>query len=129
MIIDTHTHICPDKIAPIVAEKTVAVNDDPINRCGRGHMGIVILACFGTYGIISSSLAGVVQLVERLLAKEKVTSSSLVARSHPHLAGSERYPSWLPFPISRNVYPGDVAKWKGMGLQNPDHGFESRRRL
>ncbi len=24
---------------------------------------------------------------------------------------------------------GVVAKWKGKGLQNPDHGFKSRRRL
>ncbi len=24
---------------------------------------------------------------------------------------------------------GDVAKWQGKGLQNPDRGFESRRRL
>ena len=24
---------------------------------------------------------------------------------------------------------GDVAKWQGKGLQNPDHGFKSRRRL
>ena len=24
---------------------------------------------------------------------------------------------------------GDVAKWEGKGLQNPDHGFKSRRRL
>ena len=24
---------------------------------------------------------------------------------------------------------GDVAKWEGKGLQNPHHGFKSRRRL
>ena len=24
---------------------------------------------------------------------------------------------------------GVVAKWQGKGLQNPDHGFKSRRRL
>ena len=24
---------------------------------------------------------------------------------------------------------GVVAKWEGKGLQNPDHGFKSRRRL
>jgi hypothetical protein len=24
---------------------------------------------------------------------------------------------------------GDVAKWQGKGLQNPDHGFKSHRRL
>ncbi len=26
-------------------------------------------------------------------------------------------------------FPGDVAKWQGKGLQNPDHRFESGRRL
>ena len=39
------------------------------------------LARLRTYGIILPISAGVVQLVEHLLAKEKVTSSSLVARS------------------------------------------------
>jgi hypothetical protein len=39
------------------------------------------LACLETYGIIFLRSAGVVQLVERLLAKEKVTGSSPVARS------------------------------------------------
>ena len=53
--------------------------------------------------------AGVVQLVERLLAKEKVMGSN---------------------PIARSIYLyGVVAKWQGKGLQNPDHGFKSRRRL
>jgi hypothetical protein len=33
-----------------------------------------------------------------------------------------------PFAISHFI-PGDVAKWEGKGLQNPDHGFKSRRRL
>jgi hypothetical protein len=32
-------------------------------------------------------------------------------------------------PIARSVFRGDVAKWKGSGLQNRDHGFKSRRRL
>ncbi len=27
------------------------------------------------------------------------------------------------------IKTGDVAKWQGKGLQNPDHGFKSRRRL
>ena len=27
------------------------------------------------------------------------------------------------------IFFGVVAKWQGMGLQNPYHGFESRRRL
>jgi hypothetical protein len=53
--------------------------------------------------------AGVVQLVERLLAKEKVMGSN---------------------PTARSIYfYGVVAKWEGKGLQNPDHGFKSRRRL
>ena len=29
----------------------------------------------------------------------------------------------------RGLWRGDVAKWQGRGLQNLDHGFESRRRL
>ena len=39
------------------------------------------LARLATYGIIFLRSAGVVQLVERLLAKEKVTGSNPVARS------------------------------------------------
>ena len=27
------------------------------------------------------------------------------------------------------AYIGDVAKWQGKGLQNPEHGFKSHRRL
>ena len=50
-----------------------------------------------------------VQLVECLLAKEKVTGSSPVARSEGMLA------TW--------------PSWQGKGLQNPHHEFESRRRL
>jgi hypothetical protein len=47
--------------------------------------------------------------VERLLAKEKVMGSN---------------------PTARSIYfHGVVAKWQGKGLQNPDHGFKSRRRL
>ena len=34
------------------------------------------------------------------------------------------------FPLWYDAHAsGDVAKWQGRGLQNPDHGFESRRRL
>lgn len=51
-----------------------------------------------------------VQLVECLLAKEKVTGSNPVARSDKHIAAT--WPSW-----------------QGKGLQNPHHEFESRRRL
>ena len=40
-----------------------------------------VLACAAEYAIMPLLSAGVVQLVEHLLAKEKVTSSSLVARS------------------------------------------------
>jgi hypothetical protein len=63
--------------------------------------------------------AGVVQLVECLLAKEKVVGSSPIARS---LFRKETglFNKWLP---------GDVAKWQGKGLQNPHHGFKSHRRL
>ena len=33
-------------------------------------------------------------------------------------------------PTARSIYfYGVVAKWQGKGLQNPDHGFKSRRRL
>ena len=51
-----------------------------------------------------------VQLVECLLAKEKVTGSSPVARSENQITAT--WPSW-----------------QGKGLQNPHHEFESRRRL
>jgi hypothetical protein len=63
----------------------------------------------GTPDLKLARPAGVVQLVERLLAKEKVMGSN---------------------PIARSIYLyGVVAKWQGKGLQNPDHGFKSRRRL
>ncbi len=33
-------------------------------------------------------------------------------------------------PTARSYFLyGVVAKWQGKGLQNPDHGFKSRRRL
>jgi hypothetical protein len=57
--------------------------------------------------------AGVVQLVECLLAKEKVVGSNPIARSV----------------YGQYVFYGDVAKWQGKGLQNPHHGFKSHRRL
>jgi hypothetical protein len=31
--------------------------------------------------------------------------------------------------LHAKIYAGDVAKWQGKGLQNPHHGFKSRRRL
>ena len=65
-------------------------------------------------GIIGCFPAGVVQLVERLLAKEKVVGSSPIARSVYR---------------QHKSFSGDVAKWEGKGLQNPHHGFKSRRRL
>ena len=46
-----------------------------------------------------------VQLVECLLAKEKVVGSSPIARSLP--------------PETAVFFTGDVAKWQGKGLQNP----------
>ena len=72
-------------------------------------------------------------MVEHFLAKEKVTSSSLVARSKM-LKGIFLFFSSGIFDkglsASYNIiHAGDVAKWEGMGLQNPDHGFKSRRRL
>jgi hypothetical protein len=48
------------------------------HRDARAQLG---LARLKTYGIILSLSAGVVQLVERLLAKEKVMGSSPIARS------------------------------------------------
>ncbi len=54
------------------------------------------------------TLAGVVQLVERLLAKEKVTSSSLVARSLPPMLAGSAWPCGQPLPAE--LYTGDVAK-------------------
>ena len=73
-----------------------------------------------------------VQLVERLLAKEKVVGSSPIARSKN--CGLKRLIAEC-FPFSNLLskldlqFFGDVAKWQGKGLQNPDHGFKSRRRL
>ena len=55
--------------------------------------------------------AGIVQLVEHLLAKEKVTGSSPVARSRTYnkwlMAMAEAAASHL---LSANFF-GDVAKW------------------
>lgn len=54
-----------------------------------------------------ATLAGIVQLVEHLLAKEKVTGSSPVARSFLLSGSSNRRLS------NRRLHkhPGDVAKW------------------
>jgi hypothetical protein len=75
----------------------------------------------------------VVQLVERLLAKEKVVGSSPIARSILCLLIAD----FTGYDTPRNhqsaifnlITYGVVAKWQGKGLQNPDHGFKSRRRL
>jgi len=70
----------------------------------------------------------VVQLVECLLAKEKVVGSSPIARSvQEQMAAC----MWLQASHLRQPFfiSGDVAKWQGKGLQNPDHGFKSHRRL
>jgi hypothetical protein len=40
------------------------------------------ILALGTLGLEKGKIAGIVQLVERLLAKEKVTGSSPVARSN-----------------------------------------------
>ncbi len=60
-----------------------------------------------------------VQLVECFLAKEEITGSNPVARSK--ITSNDE--------LLVIIYHGDVAKWQGKGLQNPDHGFKSRRRL
>jgi hypothetical protein len=70
------------------------------------------LGC-GTRHSITSHSCGRGSVVEHLLAKERVVGSNPIARSV--MVGS----------CSR----GDVAKWKGSGLQNRHHGFKSRRRL
>jgi hypothetical protein len=66
-------------------------------------------------------------VVERLLAKEKVVGSNPIARSSIEdcrLMAVYRQSTILNFDNN-----GVVAKWKGKGLQNPHHGFKSRRRL
>ena len=54
-------------------------------------------------------LAGIVQLVEHLLAKEKVTGSNPVARSFLQMADGR----WLDYikPFAISWFTGDVAKW------------------
>ena len=90
-----------------------------------------ILALGTSRPVRQANYAGVVQLVERLLAKEKVVGSSPIARSGIEtdewrlLIGMLQSAILILAPGSF----GDVAKWKGKGLQNPDHGFKSRRRL
>src|SRR5512143_1022216 len=37
--------------------------------------------------------------------------------------------SQVKIPSTISYQHGVVAKWQGKGLQNPDHGFKSRRRL
>jgi hypothetical protein len=87
----------------------------------------------GTPDLLQVGPAGVVQLVERLLAKEKVVGSSPIARSQLRLLivdfigkGTDQNHQSAIFKISAH---GVVAKWQGKGLQNPDHGSKSRRRL
>jgi hypothetical protein len=75
----------------------------------------------------------VVQLVERLLAKEKVVGSSPIARSTLSLLIADFTGKDTPLNHRSAIFNlfsyGVVAKWQGKGLQNPDHGFKSRRRL
>ena len=40
-----------------------------------------------------------------------------------------RQPSLSADFLQQKIVTGVVAKWQGKGLQNPDHGFKSRRRL
>ena len=63
-----------------------------------------------------TAFADVAQLVERNLAKVEVAGSIPVVRS-------QRAVRRPPFCL------GDVAEWLGKGLQNPEPGFDSRRRL
>ena len=85
------------------------------------------ILALGILGQTQADNAGMVQLVEHLLAKEKVTGSSPVARSIFH--------SWLIANGTSTLFAVSLIimatwpSWKGKGLQNPDHGFESRRRL
>ena len=69
--------------------------------------------------VLALGISGHSSAVERLLAKEKVTSSNLVARSIKPTGSS-----------SLSVtFSGDVAERLGRGLQNLVHRFESGRRL
>ncbi len=55
-----------------------------------------------------------------------------VGRMSPCQGEGHGFESRRPLFLSRFIdkkYYGDVAKWKGKGLQNPYHGFKSRRRL
>ena len=64
-------------------------------------------------------------VVVRLLAKEKVVGSNPIARS---LGCGLRIVN-LQSSIYNRPKIGVVAKRQGKGLQNPHHGFKSRRRL
>ena len=87
------------------------------NSLDRIIKGIIIVnvEVQGSLNLTRKEYAGIVQLVEHLLAKEKVASSSLAARSFFYRASCS--------------FHGDVAKWQGKGLQNPHHRFKSDRRL
>jgi hypothetical protein len=54
--------------------------------------------------------AGVVQVVERLLAKEKVVGSSPIARSGSRQMADGKWFTQSDLP-SAKLIPGDVAKW------------------
>ena len=87
------------------------------------------ILALGIGSVVTNRLCGCSSVVERLLAKEKVEGSNPFARS----SCSE----WLiaddTGPESRlrsaELHMATWPSWKGKGLQNPDHGFESRRRL
>ncbi len=94
---------------------------------------------------IGCAVAAVAQVVEHLTENQGVPSSNLGCGTQSRIAAIMR--AWLsgraspcqgegrgfeshrPLCLQRAVQHGDVAKWKGSGLQNRDHGFKSRRRL
>ena len=75
------------------------------------------ILALGILGLTQVDNAGMVQLVEHLLAKEKVTGSSPVARSiFPLLADSK----WDTHSIcGQPNYYGDVAKLERQGSAKP----------
>ena len=72
------------------------------------------ILALGILSLLIGKPAGIVQLVERLLAKEKVTGSSPVARSAVQWLMAKR----KTFAISRLIH-GDVAKLVRQGSAKP----------
>ncbi len=76
------------------------------------------ILALGTLGLskegfhIKADFAGVVQLVERLLAKEKVVGSSPIARSNTSQAAGKKN-------VRAALFYGDVAKLARQGSAKP----------